>query len=363
MINLEKSSDFHDGSYTPDKDNPRKFRAERIDFFNGGTINVYIPEDDAVLRPPLKTADHWLLDNGNKDSRFDLALISHEDHKLLDNVANSMIDDVTWSKLNLSEFVMELAASGTPQEKLYTNLSIDGLTNQARYYQLLVDSNLQLNAPTTIGKSYVESLDTMSDLLLNALKTYFPDYKNSTIKVPFRGAGLTARPFVRDGRPIAPVKFTRIALENEKYAVGITSPRSNFKSGVLNDLENSKDNRAIVLEACISTGLTNISDMAHRVARGVKPSELLIITPVASRQGVLSILTASQLLDIPVKLLVGKIYPRVGNAWGSGEDSVKDSQGNSVIGDPPRIAGPEVLLERLSEAELAFAKRHTIVYP
>lgn len=329
--------------------------------FWGGQIDVLIPDENSVIIPPVDAAEHWLHSNGNRALKMDIALIRHDKHRLFDGIENTTIEDAIWTQLKPdSEQLVELLEEESPHTHRL-NMALTNLQGVA-----LEMSRHDPNRDATDGYlrgTYLTNLDQISDILAQTVLERFSRYVGTPVKVPFRGAALTAQPFIQRGFGMLPLKFTRIALEDGKFAVGINAPRHNFKDAALDDIQLGKNDRAMLLEACITTGLTNISDFAHRIARDAKPAEMLVVAPVASRRGILNMMHAADLLEINLKIVTAKVYPGIGHAWSSGEDSIKDEQWNSVIGDPPKIVGNAILLDRLIDAEINFANRNGIQYP
>jgi len=290
-----------------------------FDFPSNKTIDLYRPLPGYYLN-----IDNIAAESYSRRKKFNLGFYDFKDY--LAHLLNSSIPQEKRIKSNTDNLtVLEFEDA----ERINKNFSqIKPIANKK--LEKITDKERQL---------YKESLENLCSILSE--KITWDD--TAGIIVPLNGGALIANGIPFPAAKLLPFECKRVPLE-KKGEVGLGM---NLECEMLNRdkmiqwmsyrLHTFHQKKIKILEVAVATSLTTAAFLLELYERGIKPSEIEIVAPVMTQQGIETLQEIAALFDCQVKFIAAKLTYNVGDYWSGIEDSVLYDDKSFVIGKATKI--------------------------
>ncbi len=161
--------------------------------------------------------------------------------------------------------------------------------------------------------------------------------------VPLNGGALIANGIPFPASKLLPFECKRVPLKKRgEVGLGMNIEFEMLNSAKLTQwmdyrLRTFHQKKIKILEVAVATSLTTAAFMLELYERGIKPSEIEIVAPVMTQQGIETLQEIAALFNCQVKFIAAKLTYNVGDYWGGTEDSVLYDDKSFVIGKATKI--------------------------
>lgn len=300
----------------------------------GGRIKVRLAERGEII-----DLSHLAADHNKRSARFNFGFVD--------------LNGILTGSINSEVPVSDRWNNGNTDPRV----SVLGFRSPARIDELLADISKIAMMPTEevwergLEQEYRDKLAGICQLLHTESEWGEID---GTL-VPLRGGALIADMLPLPKALVVAIDSKRIPLKKEnEIGIGLNLPGSDVYPDRIPELWawmdrqlcGLHDKRLRILEAAVGSGATTVAYISLFVAKGIKPAHIELVAPVVSQQGVQLALKMADQVGIPISVVAGQMFYKLGNYWEGIEDSLQYNNGRWVIGKATTILEKFLRLER-----------------